>query len=96
MRPDGSGGYIATWTPLGTLWADVAARSGREDFVAGEITPRVKYRILVRAAPVGATSRPRPDQRFRDGERVFNILTVAEADPRALYLDISAEEGVLP
>lgn len=96
MRPDGSGGYIAAWTPLGTLWADVAARSGRQDFVAGEVRPRVRFRILVRAAPVGATSRPHSDQRFRDGERVFNILTVAEGDPRGLYLEISAEEGVLP
>ena len=51
--PDGSGGYAEDWVPLGTIWADVRPRGGREDFIAGRPRPRVKYRILVRAAPVG-------------------------------------------
>ena len=50
---DGSGGYGEDWVPLGVVWADVRPRGGREDFVAGRPRPRVKYRILVRAAPVG-------------------------------------------
>lgn len=94
--PDGLGGYLVSWKQLGTLWADVLAWTGREDFIAGQARPRVKFRILVRATPVGAPSRPRPDQRFREGDRVFNILTGAEADPQGRYLEISAEEGVLP
>jgi head-tail adaptor len=94
--PDGSGGFATAWQTRGALWADVAARSGREDFVAAQARPRVRYRILVRGAPVGSPSRPRPDQRFREGERVFNILTVAEADPAGRFLEITAEEGVLP
>ncbi len=95
-QPDGSGGFTADWVGLGTLWADVAVRSGREDFLAGQARPRVRYRILVRAAPVGAASRPRADQRLRDGDRVFDILTVAEHDAGGRYLEILAEEGVLP
>jgi head-tail adaptor len=95
-QPDGAGGFAVGWVPLGTLWADVSARSGREDFVGGQARPRARYRILVRAAPDGAVSRPRAEQRFRDGERVFDILTVAEADGRGRYLDILAEEGVGP
>ena len=94
--PDGSGGFIVTWREVGTVWADLAARTGREDFVAGQARPRVEYRIMVRGAPAGAPSRPRPDQRFREGERVFNILTVAESDRSGRYLEIRAEEGVLP
>lgn len=94
--PDGAGGFEAEWRTLGALWAEVTARSGREDFIAGLATPRVRYRILVRGAPVGAPSRPRSDQRFREGERVFNILTVAEHDAHGRYLEILAEEGVLP
>ena len=93
---DGSGGYVVAWAPQGTLWADVSVRSGREDFVAGQARPRVRYRILVRAAPVGAASRPRADQRLREGERVFDILTVAEHDVAGRYLEILAEEGVRP
>ncbi len=94
--PDGSGGFEVAWRGLGTLWAEVSARTGREDFIAGEARPRVKYRIIVRAAPVGSEARPRPDQRFREGARIFSILTVAENDPRGRYLEIFAEEGVLP
>jgi SPP1 family predicted phage head-tail adaptor len=94
--PDGSGGFVVSWKPLGTIWADVAARTGREDFIAGQTRPRVKYRIVVRGAPAGAPSRPRPDQRFRDGSRIFNILTVAEADAQGRFLEVVAEEGIDP
>ena len=93
---DGSGGYAEDWVPLGVIWADVRPRGGREDFVAGRPRPRVRYRILVRAAPVDAPSRPRPQQRLRDGARVFQILTVTESDPTGRYLEIVAEEGLLP
>ncbi len=94
--PDGSGGFDISWVSVGALWAEVAARSGREDFLSGEIRPRVRYRIMVRAAPVGTPSRPRPDQRFREGDRIFDILTVAEHDVHGRYLEIITEEGVLP
>jgi head-tail adaptor len=94
-EPDGSGGFSTTWVPVGTLWADVTARTMREDLIAGVGRPRVKFRILVRGAPVGAPSRPRPDQRLREGGRVFSIITVAERDADGRYLEILAEEGVL-
>ena len=55
----------------------------------------MRYRIVVRGAPVGAPSRPRPEQRLREGGRVFYILTVAEHDADGRYLEIVAEEGVL-
>lgn len=90
---DGSGGWTVAWRPLGALWADVRARSGREDFVGERPLARVGYRILVRAAPMGAPSRPRADQRLREGARVFDILAVAEADAGGRYLEILAEEG---
>lgn len=92
---DGSGGHVTLWRPLGTLWADVASRTSREDFVASQPRPRVKYRILVRGAPVGAPSRPRAEQRLREGTRVFDILTVADQAPDGRYLEIFAEEGSL-
>lgn len=92
--PDGSGGFALSWQALGSVWAEVVTRTSREDFLAGMVWPRVKYRIVVRSAPVGAPSRPRPDQRLREGERVFNILAITEADPTGMYLEITAEEGV--
>lgn len=91
---DGAGGYGEGWTALGEVWAEVMARTGREK--QGEALPvsNVGYRITVRAAPVGAGNRPKPDQRFRDGARVFRILAVAEKGQDGRYLTCFAEEEV--
>ena len=91
--PDGKGGFTVGWQVLGVVWADVDARSGREALVSARDISRVRYRIIVRGAPVGAASRPRPDQRFREGDRVFSILAVAEFDPAGRWLECWAEEG---
>ena len=93
--PDGAGGYDTTWTPVGAIWADVTARTAREDLIAGAERPRVRYRIVVRGAPIGAAQRPSPEQRLREGGRVFSILTVTERDADGRHLEILAEEGVL-
>ncbi len=91
---DGSGGYSEAWATLGTLWAEVVPGTGRD--VAGEdvFFATVPYRITVRAARQGAVSRPRPDQRFRDGGRVFVILAVTERDAEGHYLMCFAREEV--
>ena len=89
---DGAGGFTNGWAALGTLWANVAARTGRE--AAGVAAPlsRVAYRIVVRAAPFGSDARPKANQRFRDGERLFLILAVAEDDADARFLMCTAQE----
>ena len=92
--PDGTGGFTAGWRVLGTLWAELSPRSGRE--VMGEAGPmaRGRYRITLRGAPQGAASRPVPGQRFRLGGRVFDILSVAERDLSGRYLVCEAQEEV--
>lgn len=90
---DGKGGYSVGWSALGTLWADVDARSGREVLVGKRDHTRGRFRIIVRGVPVGAASRPKPDQRFREGEKTYAILAVATFDPHARYLECWAEEG---
>ncbi|MEM9550011.1 MAG: phage head closure protein [Pseudomonadota bacterium] len=92
--PDGAGGFTDAWATLGTLWAEVNARSGTERREAGQAVSSMSYRITVRGAPQGAPSRPRPDQRFRDGTRIFAIRAVAEADPSGRYLTCFADEEV--
>ena len=89
---DGAGGYVSSWSTVGTLWAEIQPGSGRE--VPGEelALSMVSCRIIVRGAPPGAPSRPRPDQRFRSGTRLFNILAVTERDPRGHYLTCFAKE----
>ena len=89
---DGGGGWEVTWTALGTHWAEVKTSSARERMSGGRELSRVTYRVTVRSAPVGSTRRPRPEQRFRQGERIFAIRGVAEADHRGAYLTCWVEE----
>ncbi|WP_027244017.1 head-tail adaptor protein [Leisingera daeponensis] len=89
--PDGAGGYTETWVALGTLWAEVKSLSGR---LAGDSVSLQKYRITLRASPEGFASRPRPDQRFRDNDRLYRIDAVAENGPGARYLTCFAVEEV--
>ncbi|WP_170455674.1 phage head closure protein [Ruegeria arenilitoris] len=91
---DGAGGYAETWAPLGTLWAEVTARTGTERAIANVAVSRVSYRIVVRGAPEGSSMRPAPDQRFREGERRFVIRAVAEYDAVGRYLTCFADEEV--
>lgn len=90
--PDGAGGYAETWVPLGTHWVEVrtgTGSAGSADFVA---LAQVPLRIVLRATPEGALSRPRPDQRFREGLRRYRILAVTEADRDGHYLTCFARE----
>lgn len=92
---DGSGGLTESWVPLGTVWASLTAGAGRERGAEFVTLSRVPYRIIVRALPEGEPERPKPDQRFREGSRVFRILAVSEYDAGSRYLICHANEEVL-
>ncbi len=89
---DGAGGFTTVWAAIATLWAEITPGSGRDP--AGEelILTSVPFRITVRAAPPGAVNRPKPEQRFREGSRLFAILAVAERDPAGHYLTCFCRE----
>ena len=89
--PDGAGGYTETWVALGTHWAEVNPLNGR---LNSDSLSLQKYRITLRASPDGFASRPRPDQRFRDGNRLYRIDAVAESEPAGRYLTCFAVEEV--
>lgn len=91
--PDGMGGHAIGWVALGALWAEVTAARGREGKIAGRDISIVTWRVKVRASAQGAPSRPRPEQRFREGGRIFDILAVAEADVTGRFLECWVEEG---
>lgn len=93
--PDGAGGYTLTWVTRGMLWAAIEPGAGRER--AGEFATlaSVPHRITVRGAPEGAPSRPKPEQRFRDGARLYRVTAVTEADDAARYLTCFAVEEVV-
>jgi head-tail adaptor len=92
--PDGAGGFTTTWATLCTHWAEITSGAGR--ITAGEevFVSQVPYRITLRAAPVGSTARPRPEQRLRLGSRIFTILAVAERDATGRYLVCFSREEV--
>lgn len=91
---DGAGGLRSTWNALGTLWGDIKSLSGRESGVLGIARSKVGLKITLRAAPQNSDMRPRPDQRFREGNRIYLISAVAEAEPAGRYLVCYASEEV--
>jgi len=93
---DGAGGYTRNWEPLGVLWAELKAGTGRETGAPAATVSRVPYKITVRAAPYGAASRPTVGQRFRDGVRIFQINAVAEKGAHAQFLTCHVDEEVAP
>ncbi len=93
--PNGGGGFDVTWSSLGTVWAELRARTGTEAVVAGADRTRQRYRVVVRGTPYGAPSRPRPDQRFREGARVYPIFAVTEFDRDGHYIICDCEVGAL-
>lgn len=92
---DGMGGFAIVWQPLGRLWAEMKSGAGSES--RAEVGPMsvVGWRITVRGAKAGDPRRPRPEQRFRMGERLFQIQAVAEADAAGRWLTCFAQEEVL-
>ncbi|MEM6576989.1 MAG: head-tail adaptor protein [Pseudomonadota bacterium] len=93
--PDGAGGFETEWVMLGTLWGDVQLRSGRETEGETVNLSSTRYRIVIRAMPQGAPSRPIAGQRFRNGARVFKINAVAELDGSARFLACYCDEEVV-
>lgn len=94
VTTDAAGGFVTSWQGIGTLWAEIRAGAGRERFAVLGPSGEVTLRILVRAARPGSDMRPRPDQRFREGTRIFRIIAVAEADVQGRYLICTAREEV--
>ncbi|SDE19331.1 head-tail adaptor protein [Limimaricola pyoseonensis] len=92
--PDGAGGVREGWSALGTLWAAIDARSGRDLEDMGAALSRVRLRITLRAAPPGSTMRPEAGQRLREATRTYAIRAVRELDPDGRYLACEAEEEV--
>lgn len=92
--PDGAGGFQTAWGDLGMLWAEVKNGSGRATSGEGGAVSSMSHRIVVRAAPVGASSRPLPGQRFVDETGTFLIKAVSEYDPMGRFLVCFTQQEV--
>ncbi|GHC46297.1 head-tail adaptor protein [Neogemmobacter tilapiae] len=89
---DGAGGFSETWVALGTIWGEVSPGNGAGATDEEIRTSAVPFKITVRGAASGAPSRPVAGQRFRDGARVFRILSVTERDASGRFLICMARE----
>ena len=88
--PDGSGGASPGWLSVAEHWIALLPVSGKEAYEGGRETPTITHRILLRCP---RTLRPRPDQRFVVGPRVFAIRAVFDRDGRGRFLTCLVEEG---
>ncbi|MCF6443488.1 head-tail adaptor protein [Nereida sp. MMG025] len=92
--PDGAGGYNTGWTEMGMLWCAIKHGSGRVSTGDGGAVSKMAHRFIVRASPVGTSSRPMPGQRFVDETGHFTITAVAEHDPMGRFLICFTEKEI--
>ncbi len=83
--PDGAGGVTRSYAAVATLWAQIEPVAARPAVVADARGANITHRIALRFN-ADITLR----HRFRDGTRVFQIVTLRDKNKR--LLDIEAEE----
>ena len=86
---DGAGGVVREFETVATLWAEVMPVSAARAIEAERAGARITHRIGMRFTD-DITTR----HRFRDGERVFRIVSLRDRDGRKRFLAIEAEETV--
>lgn len=85
--PDGAGGVARSYESAATLWASVVPVSARDQMDAAQRGVTVTHRIALRYS-ADISSR----HRFRDGARIFRIVSLRDHDGRKRVLDILADE----
>lgn len=85
--PDGGGGFVESWSPIVTLFADIKPAGGRERVEHDRLAGRVSHEIVLRYR-TGVV----PAMRFRTGTRVYEILAVLDFEERHRWLKCLCEE----
>ncbi len=84
---DEGGGFSESWAAVATLWCDVRPLAGSETVESDRLAGRVSHEIALRYRPEVV-----PAMRFRDGARVFHIVSVIDVDERRRWLKCLCEE----
>ncbi|MGI8525864.1 MAG: phage head closure protein [Pseudolabrys sp.] len=84
---DGAGGVTRTYTSVATLWAQLTPLSAQADIAAASVGAIVTHRIVIRAGRDLTTL-----HRFRDGLRVFRVVSFREGAERG-FIKIEAQES---
>lgn len=85
--PDGQGGVMRTFEPLGAVWARIEPVTALARETAGSQRMTVTHRIHLRAR-----DDLRAAMRFRKGGRLFSIHTVFDPDESGRYRVCDCEE----
>ena len=91
---DSQGDAVPAWTTLPKVWAEVKTLSGTERERADLATalPETFHRVTIRApfSPL-----PRATWQVQWGDRLFEVLAVAEPDNRQRVLVLDCQEVVV-
>lgn len=86
---DGAGGVTRAFSEIATLWVSVTPVSAARQIEAERLGAKVTHRLHLRFSD-DITTR----HRFRDGNRIYRIMTIRDRDGRRRFLEIEAEERV--
>ena len=89
LVPDGGGGHIKTWEPVGNLWAQWKHQTMWERLNAMQLQSGVRHRVWVRYNEFIT-----PLHRVVYRGKAFNILGVVNIEELNEDLELQLEEGV--
>lgn len=87
---DAGGGADEDWVTVAVVWGEVRPTIGHERAVEDQIQGRLSHEVLIRSRP-GVV----PAMRFTEGERVYEIIAVIEAEGKKKLLKCLCEERKL-
>jgi len=87
---DEGGGFTEDWVEIAELWADLRPVGGSETVEADRLAGRITHEVSLRYR-----AGVQPAMRFRQGARLFHILTVIDVEERKRWLKCLCEEREL-
>jgi SPP1 family predicted phage head-tail adaptor len=86
---DGAGGADIAWSPLATVWAEVAALGGNEQTLGERTEARARHRVTIRYCADVTT-----EMRLVWRGRTLDIRALRDPDGKRQWLWIDAEGGI--
>ena len=94
VAQDPTGGQLAIWTDVATVWAEVVPLSGRELITAQAVSAETSHQITMRWQPAFADPKTVAALRVVMNGRCFNINASINEDERNRTLTLLVSEGV--
>ena len=94
VAQDATGGQLATWADVATVWAEVTPLSGRELIAAQAVASETSHQITMRWQPAFADPKTVAALRVVMNGRLFNIKASINDDERNRTLMLLVAEGV--